>query len=291
MANGANFTDLQMKVTSDFALQALYAKLAPIKDFAHNFRDLEDRKGAAVVVPVFDLSAATEFNESTNDYCTNAGGVDAATVTLSSHLKQGITYTDRDAVETEVQWFRDGGKAVGDSVARGIYNTVMGLINTTNVTLTADAALSSKANFAALGSIADANNLDISQTVLMLNPTTYDTLLGTLDAYVYGGPEAIRSGYIPELYGFKAVVRAVGLNSAFKAVLADVNSIGMASRYLEPVGKDVLTAAWKGTDENSGLTIGFRAFSQPCKGRNYLIGEVLFGAKIIRNSGLVGINA
>ena len=285
------FSDLQMKTTSQFALQALYAKLAPIRDFAHNFRDLEDRKGASIVVPVFDLSAATEFNESNNDYCTNAGGVDAATVTLSTHLKQGITYTDRDVAETEVQWFRDGGIAVGSSVARGIYNTVMGLLNTTNITLTADSALSSKADFAALGSIADANNLDISQTVLMLSPTSYDTLLGTLDAYVYGGPEAIRSGYIPQLYGFKAVVRAVGLNAAFKAVLADVNSLGIASRYLAPEGTNVLNAAWKGVDENSGLTIGFRAFSVPCKGRNYLVGEVLMGAKIIRPTGFVGINA
>lgn len=243
------------------------------------------------MVPVFDLSAATQFDESSNDYCTNAGGVDAATVTLSAHLKQGITYTDRDVAETEVQWFRDGGIAVGSSVARGIYSTVMGLINTTNVTLTADSALSSKADFAALGSIADANNLDVSQTVVMLSPATYDVLLGTLDAYVYGGPEAIRTGYIPELYGFKAVVRAVGLDPAFKAVLADVNSIGIASRYLAPEGVNILNAAWKGTDENSGLTIGFRAFSVPCKGRNYLIGEVLMGAKVIRPTGLVGINA
>ena len=147
------FSDLQMKTTSQFALQALYAKLAPIRDFAHNFRDLEDRKGASIVVPVFDLSAATEFNESSNDYCTNAGGVDAATVNLDTHLKQGITYTDRDVVETEVQWFRDGGIAVGSSVARGIYNTVMGLLNTTNITLTADSALSSKADFSGPGSL------------------------------------------------------------------------------------------------------------------------------------------
>ena len=40
---GPNFTELQMATTSDFALQTLYARLAPIRDFAHNFRDLEDR--------------------------------------------------------------------------------------------------------------------------------------------------------------------------------------------------------------------------------------------------------
>ena len=56
------FGELQMKVTSDFALQSLHARLASIQDFAHNFRELEDRKGAAVVIPTFNLSAAADFD-------------------------------------------------------------------------------------------------------------------------------------------------------------------------------------------------------------------------------------
>lgn len=96
------FNDLQMKTTSDFALQTLYARLAPIRDFAHNFRDLEDRKGASIVVPVFNLSAATDFDADTNNYCNGNTEVDAATVNLSSHLVKQFMYTDRDVAETEV---------------------------------------------------------------------------------------------------------------------------------------------------------------------------------------------
>ena len=282
------FSDLQMKVTSDFALQTLYAKLAPIKDFAHNFRDLEDRKGASIVIPVFDLSAAADFDADTNNYCAGTNEADAATVNLSSHLIKQFMYTDRDVAETEVQWFRDVGYATGDAVGRGIYNTVIGLLNDTNVTLSAESSLSAKTDFAGLVDTTYANQLDIGQTVLMLGPTYFANLLGTLDAYVYGGPEAIRGGYVPGLYGFKAVVCAPGLAAGWKGALVDANSIGIASRYLAPMA-GAYVDAWKAADPNSGLTIGFRSFANLCTGRRYLDAEVLFGAKIIRPTGIVSI--
>lgn len=282
------FTDLQMKVTSDFALQTLYARLAPIKDFAHNFRDLEDRKGASIVIPVFNLSAAAVFDADTNNYCAGDTEVDAATVTLSSHLIKQLMYTDQDVAETEVQWFRDGGYAVGDAVGRGIYNTVIGLLNDTNVTLSAESDLSAKTDFAGLVDTTYAKGLDIGQTSLLLSPTYFANLLGTLDAYVYGGPEAIRSGYVPGLYGFKSVVCAPGLAAGWKGALVDVNSIGIASRYLAPMA-GAYVDAWKAADPNSGLTIGFRSFANLCTGRRYLDAEVLFGAKIIRPEGIVSI--
>lgn len=282
------FSDLQMRTTSDFALQTLYAKLAPIKDFAHNFRDLEDRKGASIVIPVFNLSAAADFDADTNNYCNGQTEMDAATVNLSSHLVKQFMYTDRDVAETEVQWFRDVGYATGDAIGRGIYNTVIGLLNDTNVTLTAESDLSAKSDFAGLVDTTYANQLDIGNTVLMLGPTYFANLLGTLDAYVYGGPEAIRGGYVPGLYGFKSVVCAPGLAAGWKGALVDANSIGIASRYLAPMA-GAYVDAWKASDPNSGLTIGYRSFANLCTGRRYLDAEVLFGAKIIRNSGIVKI--
>lgn len=282
------FSDLQMRTTSDFALQTLYAKLAPIKDFAHNFRDLEDRKGASIVIPVFNLSAAADFDADTNNYCNGQTEMDAATVNLSSHLVKQFMYTDRDVAETEVQWFRDVGYATGDAIGRGIYNTVIGLLNDTNVTLTAESSLSAKSDFAGLVDTTYANQLDIGNTVLMLGPTYFANLLGTLDAYVYGGPEAIRGGYVPGLYGFKSVVCAPGLAAGWKGALVDANSIGIASRYLAPMA-GAYVDAWKASDPNSGLTIGYRSFANLCTGRRYLDAEVLFGARIIRPTGIVSI--
>ena len=282
------FSANQLTVASDFALQALYARLAPIKDFAHNFRDLEDRKGAAIVIPTFNLSAATEFDATSNNYCSGTDEGGAATVVLSSHLVKQLEYTDRDVAETEVQFFRDGGYAVGDAVGRGIYNTVIGLLNDTNVTLSVSSPLSADSDYTGLGAEVYTNDLDIGNTVLMLAPTYYFTLCNVLKAYAYGSNEAIQAGNIPNFLGFRSVVCAKGLPVDWKGALVDVNSIGIASRYLAPMA-GAYVDAWKAVDKTSGLTIGFRAFQNLCTGKRYIDGECLFGAKIIRPEGLVSI--
>lgn len=286
MATG--FNDLQMKVTSEFALQALHAKLEAITDFAHNFRDLEDRKGATIVVPTFELSGAGVFDATTNNYFSGVNEIGGAKVELSCHYVKSLAITDRDMAETEVQFNRDGGMAIGDALGRAIYNGVIGLLNDTNVTLSAESDLSSKADFAGLFQTVYDNELDISQTVLMLSPQYFANLLGTLDAYVYGGPEAIRGGRIPGLYGFKSVVCAPGLAAGWKGALVDRNSIAVAARYLAPM-PGAYVGTWKATDPINGLTIGFREAADLGSGVRYLAGEVLFGNNIIRPTGIVSI--
>lgn len=279
------FSDLQQKVTSEFALQSLYAKLAPIRDFAHNFRELEDRKGASIVVPVFDLSAAAEFNADTNNYCGGTNEIDAATLTLNKHYVKALAVTDRDMAETEIQFYRDGGTAIGDALGRAIYKDVVDMLSA-QATLTADVTLTSKQAFADLFNTVYTNGLDIDEAVLMLTPANFAKLLGTLDANVYGGPEAIRGGNIPGLYGFKSVVCAPNLGTGVEGYIVDRNSVGVAARYLAPM-EGAYLAAWQTSDPNSGLPIGFRGFQNLCTGTRNLAGEILFGAKVIRPSGLV----
>ena len=282
------FTDLQMKTTSEFALQSLHAKIAPIIDFSHSFRELEDRVGAAVVVPSFTLTDAAEFDASTNNYFSGTKDVVGETINVDSHLVKSCMYTDRDVVETDVQFARDYGIGIGDCLGRAIYNKVIGLLNDTNVTATATLGGTAKINFAELFATVYEKGLDIDQTVLMLTPEYFAKLLGALDANVYGGDEAIRGGRIPGLYGFKAVVCTPGLASTWKGCLADVNSIGCAARYLAPMAGAYVNT-WQSSDPESGMPIGFREGCDLATGYRYVAGEVLFGAKIIRPSGLVSL--
>ena len=277
-----------MKVTSEFALQSLHAKLEPVTDFAHNFRDLEDRKGASIVVPTFEISAAAEFNATTNNYFSGVNEIDGQVVTLSSHYVKSLAITDRDMAETEVQFNRDGGIAIGDVLGRAIYNGVIGLLNDTNVTLSAENTLSSDDDFASLVATTYAKNLDLGEAVLLLDPTYYAKCLALMKAYTYGGTEAVRGGRIPSLYGFKSVVCAPGLAAGWKGAIVDRNSIALASRYLAPMAGAYVNA-WKATDPINGLTIGFREGTDLASGVRYLAGEVLFGARIIRPNGLISI--
>ena len=122
----------------------------------------------------------------------------------------------------------------------------------------------------------------------MLTPEMFAKLLGALDANVYGGDEAIRGGRIPGLYGFKAVVCTPGLASTWKGCLADINSIGCAARYLAPMAGAYVNT-WQTSDPESGMPIGFREGCDLATGYRYIAGEVLFGAKIIRPTGLVSL--
>lgn len=81
---------------------------------------------------------------------------------------------------------------------------------------------------------------------------------------------------------------APGLAAGWKGAIVDADSIGIASRWLAPMA-GAYVDAWKATDPTSGLTVGFRSFANLCTGRRYLDCEVLFGAKIIRNTGIVKI--
>ena len=279
------FNDLQMKTTSDFAVQTLHAKLAPVSDFAHNFRELEDRKGAAIVIPTFNVADAAEFDAASNNYFSGVNEIDAATVTLDKHMVKSLMITDREVAETEVQFSRDAGIAIGDCLGKALYKYVVGMINDTNVEKSATVTLTTKKAFADLFATVYANGLDISETVLMLTPDNFATLLGTLDSNVYGSADAIKGGRIPGLYGFKSVVCAPDMADGLKGALVDYSSIGVAARYLEPMA-GAYPAAWKASDPVSGMPIGFREAADLGNGHRFLAGEFLCGAKVIRKDGI-----
>jgi hypothetical protein len=282
-------SNLYEKVTSEFALQALFEKLAPITDFAQNFNDLQDRKGASIVVPVFNLSAAADFNADTNNYCGGTNEADAATVNLDKHLVKSFVYTDYAEWFTNVNWLRDTAIAIGDSLGRGIYNTVIALLNDTNVSATTSASLSALEDFTGLVKDVYDKHLDLGETVLMLSPEYYGNLLGVLKYAGYGAVDPIQNGRVPSFIGFKSVVCAPGLPQTWKGALVDRNSIGIASRYLAPMPGAGYSETWRATDTNSGLTIGYRVGQQICSGYRFIAGEALFGAKILRPEGLVSI--
>lgn len=284
------FNDLQMKVTSEFALQALHAKLEPISDFSHNFRELEDRKGASIVIPSFSLSAAAEFDAATNNYFSGVNEIDSAVVTLDKHFVKSIMITDRDLAETEVQFNRDGGIAIGDTLGRALYGYVVGMINSTTVSKSEVFTGASKQAFADLFKVVYDNDMDIGQTVLMLNPTMFAKLLGTLDANIYGGVDAIRGGRIPNLYGFKSVVCAPNMVESLNGALVDVNSIGVAMRYLAPMAGAYVNA-WQASDPINSMPIGFREATDLGSGYRYLAGDFIAGAKVIRPAGVVRLTA
>lgn len=283
------FSDLTMKTTSEFCLQKLHARITPITDWVHNFRDLEDKKGGVIVVPQVALSAS-DFNASTNNYAGGTNTYDGATITLSKHLVTSLPYTDVDVAQTEVQWARDTGIAIGDALGRAIYDYALSFLNSENITLSTANSLSSMDDFAGLIETVYDNNLDIGDTTLLVDPQYYAKLIAVLPSNVYGDGTVVKGGRIPELFGLRSVAAAPTLSATtgYKAVLCDVHSIGVGCRYLAPQ-PGAYVDAWKAVDSVTGLVTGLRSFTTLHDGTRHIAGEWLGGISVLRKEGLVGI--
>lgn len=273
------FDDLKMKVAAEASIQAMHAEMAKLQDFAHDYTELDGRKGEAIAVPVIDLSASAEFDADTNNYCNGQNEVDGNIVNLDKHFVKSVMITDRQLASTDFNWLRDIATAETNVIARSINKYVFGLINETNCPLSATLDVTSKTAVANLYKIATDNDIPVGDAVVVLGPADYAKVLSYLDSNVYGGSEAIREGRIPGLYGFRAFVCSTFLNEGLKGAIVSRDAIGLASRYLEPM-EGAYPDAWRASDGDIA-TIGFRHFANLCTGRRYLACEALFGAKVL----------
>ena len=273
------FSDLNIKIASEAAVIGLQPHMARLDAFAHNFSPASGVHYQGIQIPVYALSAAAEFDEETNNWCAGENEVDGQILTLDNHLIKSISITDIENGNVDINFLRDGARAIADVIGHGANKTVFGMFNATNCPISAEAP-STKEGFAGLVKVAADNNVNPYECTLVLNPETYSTLLGKLDYAVVGTSEAIKYGVIPELYGFRTVQMSQYLPEGVKGLIIPYGTVGIASRLNRPA-IDGYVATWEaGTPD--GFTIGFRVFEHLCKGRMYMGADVLFGAKILQ---------
>lgn len=279
------FSDLALKAASESAVMAAHKNLAKLSLFAKNFSELQGVPGKSIAVPVYDLSAAAAFVAGTNDYGTGANEIGGELITLDQHLVKSVSITDVEEAETGIRWATDTSYALADMLTRGVNDYVFGLINATNVTLTADTP-TTKATVAGLYAIAENNDIPVDQCIVALKPTQFAGVLSALDYTVYGSDDAIRNGVIPGLYGFKGFVCAPNLPDGTNGAIICDTAVGVASRYLFPGTEGAYPQAWAATDD-SGFTIGYRRFMDLNAGANKFAADVLFGAKLLQPTKIV----
>lgn len=279
------FSDLALKAASESAVMAAHKNLAKLSLFAKNFSELQGVPGKSIAVPVYNLSAAAAFNAASNNYATGANEIGGELITLDQHLVKSIAITDIEEAETGIRWAADSAYALADMLTRGVNDYVFGLINATNVPLSADTP-STKATVAALYATAEENDIPVDRCIVALKPTQFATVLGQLDSNIYGGSEAIRLGVVPGLYGFKAFVCAPNLPEGVNGAIICDTAVGVASRYLFPGTEGAYPQAWAATDED-GFTLGFRRFMDLATGSNKFACDCLFGAKLLQPSKII----
>lgn len=276
------FSDLKLKVASETAIQSIFPALARLDSFAHNYTEIDAQPGETVVIPVYNLSSATEFDATTNNYGSATNQVTAAHVTLDKHLIAGVSITDRELGDTGIAWMKNSTEALAKTMGRSLNGYVFNLFNSTNVPLSAEFAVGTKAQptIQNLYKIAVDNEIDVGEATVVLNAKNFTNLLGVVDYAYYGGRSAVQAGWVDGLFGFKKVTMSDQLPEGTDGVIAAYGSVGICSRYLEPMA-GCYPVSFRIQDPDSGFAMGARAYADLASGVRKYSMEALVGAKVL----------
>lgn len=287
-----NFSQIQLNVAAESAIMGIQKHVPKIDLFAKSFSGRAGAPYNGVAVPLFsNISGVTTFDPTSTDdkYC-NGEALQGAVIPLNKLTVKSYTLTDYEVGSTDNLYLADGARAMAEQASLDIANTIFTeALSSTDITLSA-ATPNTKAGFAGLFGTAADKGLNPYDCVIALNATTFSTLLGTLDSYVYGGPEAIRDGVVPGLYGFRGVVVAPSLPAGYNGFIIPWESIGIANRW-NKAAVDGYDAQWTATDPKTGFTVGFRVFEHLCSGTVKMACDVLWGYKLIQPNKIIKILA
>lgn len=286
------FSEVQLNVASDQAIAGIQKHVPAISLFARSFTPNASQQFTGIAVPAFaNLSGATtmDANNITSDIWCNGEELQASVVSLEKNISKVYALTDYEAANTDNLYLADAARAIADQVTleavKYVMQTTLGDANLSTFAelsdISADAP-TTKQGFAGLYNLASEKGANPYDCVVVLNPATFGALLSSMgDSYVYGGPELVRGGFVENLYGFRGVVACPQLASGTKGFIIPWNTLGVVSRWDKPA-IDGYSDTWTAVDPKTGFTIGYRVFEHLCRGKAYMGGNVLFGAKILQ---------
>jgi hypothetical protein len=293
MAN--TLTNTQNQIIADAAVLEFNLALAPLRAFSLDLSPAATQPGAKVTVPVFATRTAIPF---AGNYAGGDSTVIGVDVTLNQHIFNSAHVTDREVAESSIDYLNNLGKQGGRSVAKGVLDFFFGLVTAANFGNAAGDKLIQAPNSVTANTVADLRNKAVakgmmpSDCALVLNSAAFTSLLKdtTLTSSMYGGPEVIRSGTIPSLFGFRQVIESPTLPTNAENLIGFVaapQAIAGAMRYLRPVSTEGLADSGMVSDEQTGATLGFRVIPEQLAGKTHYVTEALFGASKVDGKTIV----
>lgn len=228
--------DVAAKVYSKKFIAGLTRQLAPLRAFSTDFSEDAKQPGEAVLVPLISADAAGNWNDTTNNFSQAAATLGDRNVPLTSRKIAGFAITQAQMANFNKAWWEGKAELNSASIADAILSDVAALVTPANYgDAAADKLQVALTGFdskfvAKIRAKAIAKKLRINRSVLALNPEFFSELLGSLDANVYGGREAIENGVIAGLLGFNAVVEIPQLS--IPGFVAQPGAIAVAGRVI-----------------------------------------------------------
>ena len=320
MANiQTSLTDPELVFAANTAILKAQRAIAKMTKFATDFTPEAAQPGSTMMIQFFDDGEAAEYDDETNNYGHADGSTSFIPVTFTNHPKKSFEFGPKDflAVNGSKFW-ENSGAAAGRAVEIAILKTVSQYFNSTMIPTSGQNKQTDGTgrvtgtlldygawNEAVFGTgtfdknavainarqYCDAAEINAGECVLMLNAKAYGEVLASLDANLYGGPEAIRYGMIEGLYGFDAVMEndLLPKTEGLVGVIIPRNAVGIAGRVLPVLNPKLYEEVGTVTDEHSGLTMQFRRGGAWQTDKSVMTCEALFGAKLLQPTKIVRI--
>ena len=261
------------------ALPALFGNIKPAldtvrrigpTDFSAEAPEYVVAPGATVKVPVASITAASEYNDSTNNYAT--GGATAWATLNAKHYLQGFDITGVnvdegvDAGRMRQIFALRAGSGIAAACMKAMKDGLDGLTASTAVTLPGLSATGID-DYQTLGS--DVAWLDRSGAVLALNAAEYANVKKVFAAEHVIGTEK----ELAEFIGFGDLLCVPGLTA--RAVIVPSGSVRRLARVPTIIAE--YREAGVQVDDDSGLAVGIVVANDQARNRVIVNGDVWFG--------------
>ena len=266
-------------------------EVAAVKQFAYECSDAVEDFGQKVRVAMVNGGTSENFGASA-DYEHETGSLTDVFVTLDKQPKSTIALSGKDVLElANAPFWNRVAEAGRNAIANAVEKSIGDAITTALESITKETTALGTLTLAKLAALRSKCKGKIGDTVLVLSPEKFDEALGLFDSSVYGGTEAVRGGVIPNLYGFKSVVRMElpkydGASTASTAALIPSNAIAVATRAVAVGEESCYSEIGTQADEN-GFAITVMRHGSAAKGKGYLNVTALVGATVVDAANIV----
>lgn len=266
-------------------------EVAAVKQFAYDCSDAVEDFGQKVRVAMVNGGTSENFGASA-DYEHETGSLTDVFVTLDKQPKSTIALSGKDVLElANAPFWNRVAEAGRNAIANAVEKSIGDAITTALESITKETTALGTLTLAKLAALRSKCKGKIGDTVLVLSPEKFDEALGLFDSSVYGGTEAVRGGVIPNLYGFKSVVRMElpkydGASTASTAALIPSNAIAVATRAVAVGEESCYSEIGTQADEN-GFAITVMRHGSAAKGKGYLNVTALVGATVVDAANIV----
>lgn len=266
-------------------------EVAAVKQFAYDCSDAVEDYGQKVRVAMVTGGTCEDFSQSAN-YEHETGSLTDVFVTLNKQPKSTIALTGKDVLElANAPFWNKVAEAGRNAIANAVEKSIGDAITTALESITKETTALGTLTLAKLAALRSKCKGKIGDTVLVLSPEKFDEALGLFDSSVYGGTEAVRGGVIPNLYGFKSVVRMElpkydGTSTASTAALIPSNAIAVATRAVAVGDESCYSEIGTQADEN-GFAITVMRHGSAATGKGFLNVTALVGATVVDAANIV----